>query len=169
MKTAMLIITTLAAGAAMAANPGSLGLGFGVSFFTPPEADGGMTALYAAEAHYWLTRHVVPSLEVGYAHYGVDERTYNYLPVFLRTAYHFGASKVIDPYAGGGLIYARKWWSGDETGTSNTGGFSVLGGLNFIPSDKFGLGAGVEYVVPEAANFDSAYPAFTISLGAGGS
>jgi len=169
MRTLKLILAaTLWAAAAAAANPGTLGLGLGVTFFTPPEADGDVTALYSARGHYWLTRHVVPSLEVGYAHYGAGERTYNYLPVFLRGTYHFGTNKVFDPYAGMGLIYARKWWNGDATGTSNTGGYSALGGLNFAATANFVIGAGVEYAVPEATNFDSGYPAFIINLGAGG-
>ncbi len=164
----LFLLTAAAAAAGARANPGTVGFGLGVTLFEPPEAGDRITALYSARAQYWLTRHVVPSLEVGYARYGADDVTYNYLPVFLRLTYHFGSSLVFDPYAGAGLIYARKWWSGGREGTANTGGYSALGGLNFTPSDKFGIGAGIEYAVPEATNFDSGYPSFIISLGAGG-
>jgi hypothetical protein len=47
-------------------------------------------------------------------------------------------------------------------------GFAGLVGFNLAASKNFGIGLGVEYVVPDAGDFDSAYPSFRVSLGAGG-
>jgi outer membrane protein W len=166
MRTATAVLFLLAATAG-AAPPGTLGFGLGLSLFTPPEEGANMTAMYSARAHYWATRHIVPSVEVGYARYGVNGADFNYLPVFLRCAYHFTPNPTFDPYVGGGLVYARKWWDFKGGGVDNMYGVSALGGLNFYPTKTFGLGAGVEFVVPDITDFDSGYPAFGISLGAG--
>lgn len=157
------------AAAAGAADPGSFGIGLGISLFSPPDEGANMTALYALGAHYWATRHVVPSLEVGYARYDADAGTFNYLPVHGRCAYHFGASKVFDPYLGAGLVYAHKWWEDDagEKSSQDSVGYSGLGGIVISPSKAFSFGAGVEYVVPDGGDFDSGYPAFQIILGGG--
>jgi len=166
---AVIFAAALAAVAAGAAEPGSFGFGLGISLIKPPEEGANLAPLYALGAHYWATRHIVPSLEVGYARYGADEGTYSYLPVHGRCAYHFGSSEVFDPYLGAGLIYARKWWEDNPrgNGSKNSLGYSGLGGLVISPSKTFSFGAGLEYAVPDAGDFESGYPAFQIILGGG--
>lgn len=157
----------VAAAARAGEEPGTVGLGAGVSFFTPTDKGANPTALYSLGGHYWLTRHVVPSLEVGYAHYNARDLRIDYVPVFLRVAYHFGSNRVFDPYLGAGPVYSRKWWTGNENRSVGVVGASALAGLNIIPGNKFNLGFGVEFVLADANNFDSGYPAFNVSLGAG--
>jgi len=153
---------------ASAASAGRFGMGLGVSLYKPAEEGASYTPLFSANGYYWVDKHWVPSLEVGYSRYTIEETTYNFMPIIPRATYHFVLTKSFDPYAGLGLVYARKWWDGALEGNANTWGFSALTGFNLAASDNFGLGLGVEYVVPDAGDFDSAYPAFRFSLGAGG-
>jgi hypothetical protein len=162
------VIVALSAGLASAASAGRFGLGLGVGLYKPPEEGASYTPLFSAHGYYWVNKHVVPSLEIGYSRYTAHETTYNYVPVVPRVTYHFVLTKYFDPYAGLGLVYARKWWNGKENGKDNMWGFAGLVGFNVAASKNFGLGLGVEYVVPDAGDFDSAYPAFRLSLGAGG-
>jgi opacity protein-like surface antigen len=153
---------------ASTASAGRLGFGLGVAFFKPTEEGSSYTPLFLGHGYYWVNKHVVPSLEVGYSRYTINDTTYNYMPIIPRVAYHFVLTKNFDPYAGLGLVYARKWWSGALQGNDNMWGYAGLVGVNVAATENFGLGLGVEYVVPDAGNFDSGYPAFRFSLGAGG-
>lgn len=153
---------------ASTASAGRLGLGLGVAFFKPPEEGSSYTPLFLGHGYYWANKHVVPSLEVGYARYTTNNTTYNYMPIIPRVTYHFVLTKNFDPYAGLGLVYARKWWSGALQGNDNMWGYAGSVGLNVAATENFGLGLGVDYVVPDARNLDSGYPAFRLSLGAGG-
>jgi hypothetical protein len=153
---------------APAAWAGTFGFGMGVAYYRPPEEGASYTTLYTGSAYYWINKHVVPSLEVGYSRYDVDGTKYNYIPVIPRVAYHFALTKVFDPYAGLGLVYAHKWWSGGNEGVDDMWGFTGLAGINVAATEKFVIGLGVEYVVPDAGDFDSAYPAFRVGLGAVG-
>ncbi len=153
---------------ASTASAGRLGFGLGVAFFKPPEEGSSYTPLFLGQGYYWVNKHVVPSLEVGYARYSVNDTTYNFMPIIPRVTYHFVLTKNFDPYAGLGLVYARKWWGGALQGNDNMWGYAGSIGLNVAATENFGLGLGVEYVVPDAGNFDSGYPAFRLSLGAGG-
>ena len=166
MKKALALTLALAAGTAGAA-AGQFGLGLGVSVFTPPEEGSSLTPLFNGSASYWFTNHVVGSMSVGYARYGIEDVTYSYMPFIPRVTYHFWPGKTADPYVGAGFVYARKWWDGPEEDSANTYGFTGLTGVNFTFGKYFGFGAGVEYVVPDAGDFDSSYPAFMISLGGG--
>jgi len=161
--------TFIAAGIsfAAAAAAGPFGLGLGVSLYTPPEEGVSWTPLFSANAHYWVTKNWVGALSVGYARYGIDDTTYNYLPIIPRAIYHFRPGKAADPYAGVGFVYARRWWDGPEDGSKNTYGFSTLVGANFALGEHFGFGLGVEYVFPDAGDFDYHYPSFVLSFGAG--
>lgn len=136
--------------------------------FTPPEEGAPLTPLFAATAHYWVTKNWVAALGIGYARYHVEDTTYNYLPVIPRAIYHLWPGKTIDPYAGAGFVYARRWWSSPDDGNKNTYGFSGLVGANFSLGEHFGFGAGVEYVFPDVSDFGYNYPSFNITLGAGG-
>ncbi len=164
----MAVILVLSVGLASAASAGRLGLGLGVAVYKPPEEGSSYTPLFTANGYYWVNKHVVPSLEVGYSRYTVNETTYNYVPVIPRATYHFVLTKSFDPYAGLGLVYAHKWWDGKVDGLDDMWGLAGLVGFNVAASKNFGFGLGVEYVVPDAGDFDSAYPAFRLSLGAGG-
>lgn len=165
-RFAIIILVGLAL--ASTASAGRFGAGLGVAFYRPAEEGASYTPLFLANAYYWVDKHWVPSLEVGYARYSIEDTSYNYLPVIPRVTYHFVLTKNFDPYAGVGLVYARKWWDGALDGNKNTWGFAALTGLNVAASKNFGFGLGVEFVVPDAGDFDSAYPAFRLSLGAGG-
>ena len=153
---------------ASTASAGRFGAGLGVAFYRPAEEGASYTPLVMAKGYYWVDKHWVPSLEVGYSRYTLEGTDYNYLPVIPRLTYHFVLTKNFDPYAGLGVVYARKWWDGALEGNANTWGFAASTGINVAASDNFGLGLGVEYVVPDAGDFDSASPAFRLSLGAGG-
>lgn len=153
---------------ASAASAGPFGFGLGVTIFKPAEEGSSYTPMFTGNGYYWVNKHVVPSLEVGYARYSLNDTTYNFMPIIPRVAYHFALTKNFDPYAGLGLVYARKWWSGALDGSDNMWGYAGSVGLNVAASKNFGLGVGVEYVVPDAGDFDSGYPAFRFSLGAGG-
>jgi hypothetical protein len=165
-RVTFLILLCLAV--ATAAWAGRLGIGLGVALYKPAEEGSSYTPLFSAHGYYWVNKHVVPSLEVGYSRYKISDTTYNYVPVIPRVTYHFALSKIFDPYAGLGIVYARKWWDGVLSGESDTWGFAASTGFNLAPSEKFGINLGVEYVVPDAGDFDSAYPAFKLGLGAGG-
>jgi hypothetical protein len=169
-KTMKRCVVILLAGLAFAsvASAGRFGAGLGVAFYRPTEEGASYTPLFSANAYYWVDKHWVPSVEVGYARYAIESTTYNYLPVIPRITYHFVLTKSFDPYAGLGVVYARKWWNGALEGNKNTWGFAASTGFNLAASENFGFGLGVEYVVPDAGDFDSAYPAFRLSLGAGG-
>jgi hypothetical protein len=153
---------------ASAASAGRFGAGLGVAFYRPAEEGASYTPLFLANAYYWVDKHWVPSLEVGYARYAIEDTTYNYLPIIPRVTYHFVLTKSVDPYFGLGLVYARWWNDNPELADSNAWGFAASTGLNVAASKNFGFGLGVEFVVPDAGDFDSAYPAFRLSLGAGG-
>lgn len=153
---------------ASTASAGRLGFGLGVAFFKPAEEDSSYTPMFSGNGYYWVNKHVVPSLEVGYARYSINDTTYNFMPIIPRVTYHFVLTKNFDPYAGLGLVYARKWWGGALQGNDNMWGYAGSVGLNVAATENFGLGLGVDYVVPDAGNFDSGYPAFRLSLGAGG-
>lgn len=154
---------------ASAAWAGAFGLGLGVAVFKPPEEGSSYTPLFSGNGYYWVNKHVVPSLEVGYARYTINDTTYNYMPIIPGATYHFVLTKNFDPYAGLGLVYARKWWSGALQGNDNMWGYAGSVGLNVAATENFGFGLGVDYVVPDAGDFkNSGYPAFRFSLGAGG-
>jgi outer membrane protein W len=153
---------------ASAAWAGAFGFGMGVALYKPTEAGSSYTPLFSGQGYYWVNKHVVPSLEVGYSRYTINNTTYNYMPIIPGATYHFVLTKNFDPYAGLGLVYARKWWSGALQGNDNTWGYAGSIGLNVAATENFGFGLGVDYVVPDAGNFDSGYPAFRLSLGAGG-
>jgi opacity protein-like surface antigen len=161
---AALLIIALAS----TASAGRFGLGLGVTIFKPAEEGSSYAPMFTGHGYYWANKHVVPSLEVGYARYSIEDTTYNFMPIIPRVTYHFVLTKNVDPYAGLGLVYARKWWSGAEEGSDNMWGYAGSVGLNVAATENFGLGVGVEYVVPDAGDFDSGYPAFKLSLGAGG-
>ncbi len=163
MFPAILVVVFAAAAAA-----GRFGLGLGLSFYQPAEEGSSFTPIYNANAYYWANRNVVPSLSVGYSRYTISGTTYNYLPIIPRVTYHFRTTDWFDPYTGAGVVYARRWWNGTLDGDANSWGYTGLVGANFAVSDNFGFGLGVEYVVPDAGHFDTGYPGFTISLGAGG-
>jgi hypothetical protein len=165
-RWALLILLCLAF--ASAASAGRFGAGLGVAFYRPVEPGASYTPLFLANAYYWVSRHWVPSLEVGYSRYTVGDTTFSYLPVIPRATYHAVLTKNFDPYAGLGLVYARKWWEGEREGSKNTWGYAASAGLNVAASDKFGFGFGVDFVVPDAGDFESAYPSFRLILGAGG-
>jgi hypothetical protein len=165
----VVLIIVLSAALASAAWAGRFGMGLGVAIYKPTEPGASYTPLFSANGYYWVNKHVVPSLEVGYSRYTISDTTYNYLPVIPRVTYHFVLTNYFDPYAGLGLVYARKWWDGALTGKDNMWGFAGLVGFNLAASKNFGIGLGVEYVVPDAGDIkNSAYPAFRVSLGAGG-
>lgn len=153
---------------ASTASAGRFGFGLGVTIFKPAEEGSSYAPMFTGHGYYWANKHIVPSLEVGYARYSIEDTTYNFMPIIPRVTYHFVLTKNIDPYAGLGLVYARKWWNGAEEGSDNMWGYAGSVGLNVAATENFGLGVGVEYVVPDAGHFDSGYPAFRLSLGAGG-
>ncbi len=154
---------------ASAAWAGAFGFGMGVAIYKPSEEGASYTPMFLGNGYYWVNKHVVPSLEIGYSRYSIDNTTYNFMPIIPRVTYHFVLTKNFDPYAGLGLVYARKWWGGALEGSDDMWGYAGSVGLNVAATKNFGLGLGVEYVVPDARNFkDSGYPAFRFSLGAGG-
>ena len=153
---------------ASAASAGPFGFGLGVTIFKPAEEGSSYTPMFTGNGYYWVNKHVVPSLEAGYARYSLNDTTYNFMPIIPRVTYHFVLTKNFDPYAGLGLVYARKWWNGALDGSDDMWGYAGSVGFNVAASENFGLGVGVEYVVPDAGDFDSGYPAFRFSLGAGG-
>lgn len=164
----MVIPALLVIALASTASAGRVGFGLGVTIFKPAEEGSSYTPMFSGHGYYWVNKHVVPSLEAGYARYSIKDTTYNFMPVIPRVTYHFVLTKNFDPYAGLGLVYARKWWSGALEGSDNMWGYAGSVGLNVAATKNLGLGVGVEYVVPDAGDFDSGYPAFRFSLGAGG-
>ena len=153
--------------AATAAGAARFSYGIGMSLYRPPEENATWAPLVNGYVTYWWAPQVNSTLAVGYSWYNADigNRTdvkLNYLPVTLYTAYHFVRNKELDPYAGAGVVYSRKWWDG---GKANNGGFAGLVGVNYYPSEHFGAGVAFEYVVPDAGDFDSAYPAITFNIG----
>jgi hypothetical protein len=160
-------IALLLAVCATAAIAGRFGLGVGLGFFKPAEEGSSYTPIYNANAYYWLNRHVVPSLGVGYARYTIGDTTYSYMPIIPRVTYHFRTKDWLDPYAGAGVVYARRWSTGGVEITENTWGYTGLVGVDLSAGRYLGIGLGVEYVVPDAGNFDTAYPGFIIGFGLG--
>lgn len=163
-----LAVIVLIVACASAAWGGRFGLGLGLGIYKPADEGSSYTPIYNLHAYYWATKHVVPSLRVGYARYTIDDTTFNYLPVIPGVTYHFRPATSFDPYVGGGVVYARKWWTGPlEERSENTWGLATHVGMDLKAGKSFGLGLGVEYVVPDAGDFDSAYPGFLFSLGVG--
>jgi hypothetical protein len=164
--------------AAMAAGAARFSYGVGVSLYKPPEENATWAPLINGYVTYWWAPQVNSTLAVGYSWYNADigDRTdvkFNYLPVTLYTAYHFVRNKELDPYAGVGVVYSRKWWDDGKAnnvgfagdGKANNVGFAGLVGVNYYPSEHFGAGVAFEYVVPDASDFDSGYPAITFNIG----
>lgn len=157
---ALLIIGT-AAGAAR------FSYGVGVSLYRPPEENATWAPLVNGYVTYWWSAQVNSTLGIGYSWYKADLGTrsdvkFSYVPVILYTAYHFIRNKELDPYAGVGVVYSRKWW---DAGNANNVGYAGLVGVNYYPSEHFGAGVAFEYVVPDGGDFDSAYPAITFNIG----
>ncbi|UCE28279.1 MAG: hypothetical protein JSW52_05910 [Candidatus Coatesbacteria bacterium] len=153
--------------AATAAGAARFSYGVGVSLYRPPEDNASWAPLINGYVTYWWAPQVNSTLLVGYSWYNADigNRTdvkFNYMPITLYTAYHFVRNKQLDPFAGMGVVYSRKWWDG---GKDDNVGFAGLVGVNYYPSEHFGAGVAFEYVVPDAGDFDSAYPAITFNIG----
>jgi outer membrane protein W len=164
----VLLVFLICLGLAASAWAGKFGMNLGLGLYKPGEEGSSYTPMFRLGAHYWVDKHWVPTLEVGYARYSIADTTYSYLPVIPGVTYHFVLTRSFDPYVGAGVVYARKWWSGALEGDDDSWGFAALTGFDLTLSKKFGFGLGVEYVVPDAGDFDSAYPGFRFSLAAGG-
>src|SRR5512136_230427 len=80
----------------------------GISIITPPDPGADSTPLYKLSVSYYFTPRTSVNGEVGYAHYRIADVRYNYLPTKLRLIGHPRAARVLDPYFGGGLVYAMK-------------------------------------------------------------
>lgn len=154
--------------AATAAGAARFSYGVGVTLYKPAEENSTWAPLITARGTYWWTPQLNSSLVMGYSWYKADLNAketgvkFNYVPVTLYTTYHFIRGKQADPFGGAGIMYSRKWW---DDGRDDNVGYAGVVGVNYYPSKHFGLGVAFEYVVPDAGDFDSAYPAVTFNIG----
>ena len=140
----------LLATAALASCPawaGHVDVSGGISLFTPPEPGADATPLYKLGASYWFTKRASVNAEVAYAGYRIEGVKYYYIPTKLRLIGHPRAGRLLDPYAGGGLIYSNK--KTDHTRWTSRVGYTALMGLNFLILHRTTIGGYGEYVVPD--------------------
>ncbi len=154
--------------AATAAGAARFTYGMGVTLYKPAEVNATWAPLVTARGTYWWSPQVNSSLIVGYSWYAADlsaketDVKFKYVPVTLYTTYHFVRNRPIDPFAGLGIMYSRKWWDG---GRDDNVGYAGTVGVNYFPGENFGVGVAAEYVVPDGGDLDSGYPAVTFNLG----
>ncbi len=129
------------------AHAGHVDLSGGISLFTPPDPGADVTPLYKADVAYWFNPRANVNAEVAYARYKISGVQYNYLPNKLRVEGHPRAGRLVDPYFGAGLLYAKKKVGPGGWGTKF--GYTALMGFNLLVLSRTTVGAQAEYVVPD--------------------